>query len=313
MAGTLGHDPYMRISLFGGHDSATVDEAVDRARTAADDGFDAIWLAQGFHLDALTALGVVANRVPDIDLGTAVVPIQGRHPLPLALQAVTVSSAAGPGRFSLGVGVTHQPVSEHTFGFPYSSAARLCSEELECLAGLLGPERSADHDGELLTVRATLMADAPAPGLLVAALGPKMLELAGRFTDGTVTWMTGVGTIARDVVPRLTEAARWAERPQPRVVVGLPVCVTDDVDDARDRIDDALAGPSQLASYRRMLEAEGVTRPVDIALVGDEDAVADLVAKLELAGATELLASVQGSPEEQARTRRFLGQLARSG
>lgn len=302
----------MRIALFGGHDAATADEAVARAVLAADDGFDAIWYAQGFHVDALTALTLVAHEVPDIDLGTAVVPVQGRHPLPLALQALTVASATGPGRFTLGIGATHRPVSEGVFGFPYSSVVGLCAEEVEALAGLLGPARSADHDGEFLTVRATLQTDAPSPSLMLAALGPKMLELAGRFTDGTVTWMTGVGTIAQHIVPTLSEAARSTDRPAPRVVAGLPVCVTDDEADARDRLDGALAGPSQMPSYRRMLDLEGVARPADIGLVGDEDKVGELVAGLERAGATELLASIHGTPEEQARTRRFLGHLARS-
>lgn len=279
---------------------------------AVDDGFDAIWFAQGFHVDALTALTLVAHEVPDIDLGTAVVPIQGRHPLPLALQALTVASVTGPGRFTLGIGVTHRPVSEGVFGFPYSSAVGLCAEEVEALAGLLGPERSADHDGEFLTTRGALQTAAPSPSLMLAALGPKMLELAGHSTDGTVTWMTGVTTIAEFIVPTLAEAARRADRPAPRVVAGLPVCVTDDEADARDRLDAVLAGPSQMPSYRRMLEHEGVARPADIGLVGDEEEVAELVAGLEGAGASELLASVQGTPEEQARTRRFLGQLTRT-
>ena len=300
----------MRISLFCGVVVASADQAVDRARSAAADGFGAIWYAQGFALDALTALAVVAHEVPDIDLGTAVVPIQGRHPLPLALQALTVSGIAGPGRFSLGLGVTHAVVSEGCFGIPYRSTVALCAEEMAALAGLLGPERAAQHEGTLLTARGKLGPDAPSPSLVLAALGPKMLEIAGRYGDGTVTWMTGPATLERDVVPGLAASAEAAGRATPRVVVGLPVCVTDDVDGARQRLGVGMAGAAQMPSYRRMLAAEGVAQPVDIALVGSEDAVGQRIEALGRAGATELLANVQGEPDEQARTRRYLGTLA---
>jgi F420-dependent oxidoreductase-like protein len=300
----------MRISLFCGVDAASAETAVDRARAAAADGFDAIWYAQGLSLDALTALAVVAHEVADIDLGTAVVPIQGRHPLPLALQALTVSGIAGPGRFSLGLGVTHAVVSEGCFGIPYHQAVPLCAEEMAALAGLLGPDRATQHEGALLTARGKLGVDAPSPSLVLAALGPKMLEIAGRYSDGTVTWMTGPATVERDVVPALAASAAAAGRTAPRVVVGLPVCVTDDVDGARQRLGAGMAGAAQMPSYRRMLAAEGVGEPVDIALVGSEDAVGRRIEALGRAGASELLANVQGEPDEQARTRRFLGSLA---
>ena len=139
--------------------------------------------------------------------------------------------------------------------------------------------------------------------------GPKMLELAGRLTDGTVTWMTGAETIRRHVVPTIAAAAASARRPPPRVVVGLPVCVTDDTEGARERVGSAMAAPASLPSYKRMLAAEGVSQPVDIALVGSEDQVTDQISALGRAGATELLANVQGDREEQDRTRMFLGQL----
>lgn len=301
----------MRISLFGGHDAATVDEAVSRARSAAEDGFDAIWFAQGFHLDALSALTLVARAVPDVHLGTAVVPIQGRHPVPLALQALTVASAAGPDRFTLGVGVTHQAVSEQVFGIPYRSVLQLCAQELEALDGLLGAQRHADLAAPGLTARATLVPTAPTPGLVLAALGPRMLDLAGRHCDGTVTWMTGAGTLAHHVVPTISEAARRAERPPPRVIAGLPVCVTDEATAAFDRINAALATPARLASYRRMLRMEGVDQPAQIALIGDEPTVGRHLAHLEEIGVTELMAAVHGTPEEVARTRQMLGNQAR--
>jgi F420-dependent oxidoreductase-like protein len=296
----------MRISVYGGSDATRVDQVVDRVRAAAADGFESIWFPETPSFDTLTALAVAAREVPRIQLGTAVVPIQGRHPIPLAQQALTLADAAGPDRVTLGIGVTHAPVSQAWFGIPYATVVGLCAEELEALHGLLGPSRTAAVAGAHLTARITLNTDGPAPGLVLAALGPKMLALAGRFTDGTVTWMTGAAPRGRDVVPRLRAAAAAADRPEPRVIVGLPVCVTSDVAGARARVGKSMAGTAQLPSYQRMIVAEGVAEPVDIALVGDEAEVTRRIQALRDAGATELLANVAGTPDEQARTRAFL-------
>ncbi len=86
----------MRVGTFNATHLGSVDHAVGWSRAAAEAGFDTVWFPQVLGLDALTALAVVAREVPDVHLGTAVVPIQGRHPLPLAFQALTVASAAGP-------------------------------------------------------------------------------------------------------------------------------------------------------------------------------------------------------------------------
>ena len=197
----------MRISIYGGSDAATVDEVVARVHAAADEGFRSFWLPQTASVDALTALAVAGREVPSIGLGTAVVPIQGRHPIPLAQQALTLADAAGEGRVTLGVGVSHKPVSEGWYGIPYKSVVGLCEEELRALDGLLGPSRRADVDGDHLSAHLELAMKIARPGLVVAALGPKMLDLAGRHSDGTVTWMTGVATLRKDVVPRLRAAA----------------------------------------------------------------------------------------------------------
>ena len=146
------------------------------------------------------------------------------------------------------------------------------------------------------------------PGLVVAALGPKMLRLAGRFSDGTVTWMTGPKTLASQVVPQITAAAAKAGRPTPRVIAGLPICVTSEREEARDRIRPILAGSARMPSYGRQLAAEGLDDPVDLACIGDEAEVAGRLSSLNGIGVTELLANVIGTEEEVARTRSFLVQ-----
>ena len=296
----------VQISIYGGSDATTVAEVVARVRAAADEGFRSFWLPQTAGLDALTALAIASREVPSIGLGTAVVPIQGRHPIPLAQQALTLADAAGDGRITLGLGVTHKPVSEGWYGIPYKSVVGLCEEELRALDGLLSASRRADVDGDYINAHIELPLKVARPGLVLAALGPKMLEIAGRYTDGTVTWMTGVSTLRNDVVPRLREASAAASRAAPRVIVGIPVCVTSDVAGARERLGPGMAGTARMASYARMVAAEGVAEPVDIALIGDEDAVAERIDGLAAAGMTELLANVLGDADERARTRAFL-------
>jgi 5,10-methylenetetrahydromethanopterin reductase len=295
------------VSVWGGADATTVEAFVGRVGAAAAEGFTGIWFPQTAGLDALTALAVAATRVPGIRLGTAVVPIQGRHPIPLAQQALTVADAAGPGRFTLGIGVTHAVVSERWYGIPYRDVVALCEEELTALDGLLSEQREADVEGTHLTARLRLSLAAVArPGLVVAALGPKMLALAGRFSDGTVTWMTGPHTLGGQIVPQITAAATAAGRPAPRVIAGLPICVTGHPDEARDRLRPGLAGAATMPSYDRAVKAEGLADPVDLALIGSEEEVAARLEVLEGVGVTELLANVLGSEEEVARTRAFL-------
>jgi 5,10-methylenetetrahydromethanopterin reductase len=299
----------MIISLWGGTDTTTIAALTQRVAAAHDDGFAGIWFPQTLAFDTITALAVAGAAIPGIAIGTAVVPIQGRHPIPLALQALTTVDAVGAGRFTLGVGVTHAVVSEGWFGISYSDAVRLADEELQALSGLLSAARTTAVEGTLLTARATLPSTATPPSLMVAALGPKMLALAGRYTDGTITWMTGRQTLANSVVPHLTDAATAAGRAAPRVVVGLPVCITDDHVDARNRLRPAMAGAAKMPSYRRMLAAEGVDDPTDIALVGSEPHVMARIADLVDAGATELMANIVGTPDEIARTRAVLATL----
>jgi len=294
------------ISVWGGSDTATVDDVVARVRAAASEGFPSIWFPQTAGLDVLTALAVAAVSVPAIRLGTAVVPIQGRHPIPLAQQALTVADAAGPGRFTLGVGVTHAVVSEGWYGVPYRDIVGLFAEELEALDGLLSTRRQADVEGARLTARLKLSVPVAPPGLVVAALGPKMLRLAGTLSDGTVTWMTGPRTLERQVVPQITAAAAEAGRPAPRVIAGLPICVTGSREEARDRIRPLLAGSARMPSYARQVAAEGLDDPADLAYIGDEAEVAARLSSLEGIGVTELLANVLGTEEEVARTRSFL-------
>jgi len=271
----------------------------DRIARAADDGFDSAWMSQIFGLDALTALAAAGGAVlaggRDIELGTGVVPTYPRHPAVLAQQAMTANAALG-GRLTLGIGLSHQIVIENMYGYSYAKPARHMKEYLDVLLPLTRGEQ-VDYTGE--TVRANIRLGTPGAGLpvLIAALGPRMLKLAGSVADGTVLWMTGRRTVAEHIVPTITAAAREAGRPEPRVVCTLPVCVTDDPDAARAKADEIFAMYGQLPSYRAMLDREGVESPGGVAVVGDEDAVRAQLDALAEAGVTDFVAAVYGDRE----------------
>jgi len=301
----------MRIGIFLGEGAAPdpLADQVARARQAAEDGFPSIWVPHILGMDALITLAVVGREVSRIELGTAVIPTYPRHPMLMAQQALSAQLATG-GRLVLGIGTSHQVVVEGMLGYSFDRPARHMREYLAVLRPLLRGE-SVAFEGETVTARGaiTIPGATPCP-VLLAALGPRMLELAGAQADGTVTWMTGPRTLASYLVPAITEAAERAGRPAPRVAVGLPVCVTDDVDGARRRAARSFAMYGQLPSYRAMLDREGAEGPADVVVAGDEASVRAQAAELAAAGATDLVAAEFGFGEERARTRALLRVLS---
>jgi len=282
--------------------SKPIPDVTAEAARLAKRGIDLVSVSQIFGYDALTLLALVGQNVPDVELATAVVPTYPRHPVALAAQALTVSAATG-GRLTLGIGLSHQIVVENVFGTSFDRPALHMREYLSVLGPLLRHEQ-VSFRGETLsaTTFGPLEIEAPVPPILVAALGTRMLELAGTLAEGTVTWMTGPATVADHIVPTITAAAERAGRPAPRVSVGLPICVTDDPDAAREQAAELFAIYGTLPSYRAMLDREGAAGPADVAIVGDADAVRAGIARVAEAGATELSAAIYGSATERAAT-----------
>lgn len=301
----------MRIGIFGGDTAGrrTIAQVVADARQAEADGFASYALPQIFGLDAMAALAVVGHEVPRIELATGVVPIYTRHPLVMAQQALSVQDTSG-GRFVLGIGLSHQVVVEGMLGMSFARPLHAMREYLAVLAPLLRGE-AVDVAGETVTMRGALTRESvPPTPVLLAALAPGMLALAGREADGTMTWMTGPATLADYVVPTITAAAERAGRPAPRVAASLPICVTADPDAARSRAATEFQVYGFLPSYRAMLDREGAQTPGDVAIVGDEEAVAAALRRLAGAGVTDFVASIFGAPDERARTRELLRTFA---
>jgi 5,10-methylenetetrahydromethanopterin reductase len=302
----------MRLGIFMGAAGRLLggDELVADVKAAADAGFPSYWVPHmPWGPDALTSLAIAGREVPGIELGTAVVPTWTRHPLALAQQALT-TSALVDGRLSLGIGLAHKPVVEGQWGIPFEKPVRHAREYLEILAPALRNQK-VSYKGETLTGRSPAIdRNAPSPKLYVAALGPQLLKVTGRYADGTILWMTGNTTISEHTVPTIREAAEEAGRPQPRIISGLPVLCTDDVDGARQIAARQFEVYGTLPSYRAMLDREGLAGPEDFAVIGNEASVRDQLEAMSAAGADDIICVEFGAgPDDAERTRACLASL----
>ena len=285
----------------------------DHAAQAEADGFSSYWMAQLFVPDALTAMAAVAGATSSIELGTAVVPTWLRHPLMLAAQALTVQEISG-GRVILGIGLAHKDMIEQTLKIPFERPARNMSEYLSVLLPALH-ERRVTFEGDYWSAEVESIiapADVSAPSVMVAAMGPRMLALAGGRTDGTILWLSGPRTIETTLAPAVTAAAEQAERSAPRIVASVPICVTDEPERVRSVIGEVLANYNDLPSYRAMMDIEGVDGPAGVAVVGNEDEVRAHLDRFATAGTTDFSALEFPTDDDEAtRTRALLAELTR--
>ncbi|HZQ57036.1 MAG TPA: TIGR03564 family F420-dependent LLM class oxidoreductase [Acidimicrobiales bacterium] len=316
----------MRIGLMVGPERGRNATKVERmqadAQWAEGAGLASVWVPQvPDDFDALTMAAVVGAVTSRVEVGTAVVPVQPRHPIALAQQALSVQAVCR-GRLSLGLGVSHHWVIEDMLGLPYDRPAATMQAYLDVLDQALRGPGTVEVENELFRVHNPLdITDiAPTP-VLLAALGPVMLRLAGERADGTILWMADERAIASHVVPSLTRAAEAAGRPAPRVVAGVPVCLCrdDEVDIAVARTNRILAEADMSPNYQKLLE-HGDARDVgDILAAGSERAIERRVRAFADAGVTDFSVRVvpigEGRDERLAsmqRTRDYLSALAAS-
>ena len=301
----------MRIGvMIGGR--LDLDGLVARTQELEAQGFDSVWMPNVFGLDAMGAFTVIGRETERIELGTAVVPTYPRHPVTMAQQALTVQAASG-NRFALGIGLSHKFVIEDMWGMSFERPARHMRDYLEALLPLLrGGEVNVENDS--YRIHATYgVAGAEPPQVLLAAMAPRMLALAGSVADGTSLWMTGPDTIESYIAPALREASERAGREEAaRIVAAFPIAITDDPDDARQRVGKMLANYSPIPSYRAMLDREGAAGPEDVAILGDESVLDEALDRLEAMGVSDFSASIMPvDPDAEGRTAAYL--LGRMG
>ncbi|HXK24465.1 MAG TPA: TIGR03564 family F420-dependent LLM class oxidoreductase [Myxococcota bacterium] len=313
----------MRIGLMIGPEKGRYREKVARlvadAEAAERAGFDSIWVPQiPNDFDALTMVTLMARATTRIELGTAVLPIQSRHPVAMAQQALS-TQAVCEGRLTLGLGASHHWIVQDMLGLPYERPAHHMRNYLEVLNAAFARPGPVDVENDEFRVHNPLdITDlAPTP-ILVAALAPVMLRVAGEMASGTILWMADERAIADHIVPRIAKAAAAAGRPAPRIVAGVPVavCSKDEVEPARTWANQVLGHAEFSPNYQRLLEHGNATDVGDILAAGDESAILERLRRFRDAGATDLSVRVlplgrdrAGRIESYRRTVAFLASI----
>lgn len=314
----------MRIGLMVGSDKerARADRLaglIDDGTGAESAGFAAFWIPQvPGYLDAMTAVTLIGQATDRIEIGTAVVPIQTRHPMIMAQQALTTQIACG-GRFTLGIGPSHHWIVNGQLGLAYDRPARLMVDYLDVLNASFGGPGTVDVDNESYCVHSPVdVTDAYGVPILLSALGPAMLRLAGERAGGTILWMADERAIADHVVPRITSAATGAGRQAPRIVAGVPValCSANEVGDARAYASEVLGHADFSPNYVRLLEHGDAEDVGDTMAAGDERAILARLSRYRDAGVTDLAArivplgkDVGERADSRRRTQDFLSSL----
>jgi F420-dependent oxidoreductase-like protein len=306
----------LRVGIFIGDATShrtTVEELLANARWAEEHGLATGWVPHiPWSLDGLVALALAGQVTSRIELGTAVMPTYPRHPLAMAQQALSTQAACN-GRLALGIGPSHPVVIERMHGLAYERPIRHLSEYVSILDAASAGPGMVHFDGELYHVDALLDVPGATPvPVLIAALAPQMLRLAGERTTGTITYWADERSVGEHIVPRISDAAAGAGRPAPRVVVGLPIAICDDADAAREEAAGAFAAYTGIPTYQRILARGDAGGPADVAVIGDERQAAARLASFAAAGATDVMLAVVGLGPDHAETRRRTGEFIAS-
>lgn len=304
----------MRIGLMVGSDKERpradrLSGLLEDGKAAESQGFASFWMPQvPGYLDAMTAVALLGHVTDRIEIGTAVVPIQTRHPLIMAQQALTTQIACA-GRFALGIGPSHHWIIGDQLGLPYERPARLVRDYLDVLGAAFAGPGAVAVDNDSYHVHSPIdVTDAFEMPVLVAALGPTMLRIAGERTGGTILWMADERAIGDYVVPTITKAANDAGRSGVRVVAGVPValCSAGEVADARAYASEVLGHADFSPNYVRLLEHGDAEDVGDTMAAGDEATIAARLRRYREAGVTDLAARIVPlgkTPEERRRSR----------
>jgi len=311
----------MRVGVMIGPERGRYRSKVDRLRAdgrwAEEAGLASVWIPQiPDEFDALTAATVVGTETSRIEIGTAVVPVQPRHPIALAQQALA-AQAVCEGRLALGLGVSHHWIIDEMLGLPYERPVATMRAHLDVLDQALAGPGQVDVENELFRVHNPLdVTDVGPTPVLLAALGPNMLRLCGERTDGTILWMADERAIGEHVAPTITAAAEAAGRPAPRIVAGIPVCLCgdDEVDTAVDRTNRLLAEAEVSPNYQALLEHGDARNVGDILAAGSEASIEKRLRAFADAGVTDISVRVvpigNGRDELLASLRRTRDYLA---
>lgn len=299
-----------------------VSKLVSDIQWAESAGLDSAWMPQVPNdFDCLTMVALMAANTSRIELGTAVVPLQAQHPIALARQALSVH-AMSAGRLALGVGPSHHWIIRDMLGLPYDKPASYTRDYLQVLNAAISGPGDVDVENDSFTVHnpTVLGADTPMP-VLIAALGPVMLQIAGEHADGTSLWMADEKSIGEHIAPKINKAAAEAGKPAPRIVAGIPVtlCANSEIEVAKERANRILAEAETSPNYQRLLDRGEARNVGDLCAAGDEESILKRFKQFADAGVTDLsvrLLPIGDNRDEliasKYRTREVIAELAKA-
>ena len=285
--------------------------AIERAEAR---GVQTAWSTVGGAApDALTVFAAAAVRTTRIGLGTSIVPTYPIHPIKLVSQALALNGLA-PGRFRLGVGPSHRPTIEGSFGLPMGKPLDHLREYVTILRDLLWEGRTA-FAGDSYRVSAEIPAGIAPPRLpiLISALRSNAFRLAGEIADGAISWICPVDYLIGTALPALRAGAEAAGRPAPPLVGHVPVAVHTDRAAVRAAARVQFATYARLPFYRNMFADAGFPIGADnllpdalldtLVVSGDVATVRARLAAIQDAGVDELLitqVAIQDAEAEEA-------------
>lgn len=261
---------------------ASASEVVTRIVQAEKRGIGTVWSTSGgVSWDTLSAFAVAASRTEKIVLGTSIVPTYPRHPFVLASEALAIEDFA-PGRLRLGVGPSHRPTIEGSFGIQMGRPLAHLREYVTILRALLW-DGSVEFDGTYFTVNASIPANAQPPRtpLPISTLRPNAWRLAGEISDGAISWLNPIDYVIEVAKPAMQDGANAAGRPCPPAIVHVPVAVSSDRVASRAAFRERFPVYGRLPFYAEMFALAGFR-------VDDEGRMPDaLVDDLLVSGAAD--------------------------
>jgi F420-dependent oxidoreductase-like protein len=277
----------------------TLDESVSRAREAERLGYESVWITQMPDArDAALVLTAYAAATQWVRLGTGVLPIYTRHPTAMAQMAATLDELSG-GRIILGIGVSHQVTVESMWGLKLEHPVVAMREYMAIVRSSLR-DGSASFDGTQFSAHWSYSAPRRAEmPVMMSAVNPLMLELAGEVADGVVLWMCAPSYIRDHVIPHLAAGRAKAGKTMEgfEVVAAVPACVTSDRPAGLNAFRQTVDRYANLPFYRRALDASGFAQELaagqisdgmldQLGGIGDESRVRDAVRRYRAAGTT---------------------------
>jgi alkanesulfonate monooxygenase SsuD/methylene tetrahydromethanopterin reductase-like flavin-dependent oxidoreductase (luciferase family) len=269
-----------------------IEPALGRVRLAESLGYESVYTTHIAGRDSLTVLTRYATVTEKVRLGTGVLPIFSRTPASCAQTAATIDEISD-GRFVLGLGVSHKVTVENWFDSKIEKPVTQMREYASICRAILDGE--TPPEGEFFNTRFAFMGYPPRPQLpiYIAALSPKMLQLAGEIAEGVMLWLCNPDYIRETVVPEVAKGRERAGKPLDGfdIVAAVPTAVTNDPDAARNAFRKDLIPYASLPFYRKMLERSGFG---DDLAAFDEGMAAGDVPKAMAGLSDGLLASLAG-------------------